>query len=620
MATTNPNVTTFNNTGLTTGTTYYYRVRAEGLGGNSVFSDVLTVPLTAPAAPTGVTAYLWNAGSIDFSWLDNATTEVGYRLQRAPSGGSTFTTVPGCDLGPDNQYCSDTTNLVVGATYQYRVVAYNLVGATNSAVLNFTYAKPAAPSNLAATIVSGTRIDLTWVNSGTNQSATFIDVWEDGTWTRSVYAARGVSSASDTGLTAGKTYTYQAYAYNGLDWSGYSNQVVVPLIAPPAPQGLSAAVVSATRVDLGWQDTPNESSYKVERQNPGSTSWASVSGCSALGTNVITCSDTNGLASGNTYKYRVTATNPVGSTISASVDAPVAKPANPSNLGGEVTGLTQVTLRWVDNSATETGFKIERASGATGTSFSQIGTTGANVATYVDNGRTAGSGYNYRVRAYNGVDNSDYSNTYGPTVGPPTAPVLSWAKMGPNLSVDLEWTDPNIQETGYIISRQIGSGSFGDLPILAKNTKTFRDPNLTAGSTYTYRVRARNGAGDSANSGTISVPMVAPNAPVPERPAHRGYPGHADLGRPHERGWLPPPALTRQHELGCADGVGRQRHHLRRQHGGGQQHLLLPAGGVQRRQRLALQQRRDHHRQQADGARWPRRLSQFDHVRRDELE
>ncbi|HEY9502441.1 MAG TPA: fibronectin type III domain-containing protein, partial [Pyrinomonadaceae bacterium] len=57
----------------------------------------------------------------------------------------------------------------------------------------------------------------------------------------------------------------------------------------------------------------------------------------------------------------------------------------------------------------EDGFQIERSTD--GSTFTQIATVGANVTTYSNTGITCTVFYYYRVRAYNAVGNSAYSNT-----------------------------------------------------------------------------------------------------------------------------------------------------------------------------------------------------------------
>ena len=49
-------------------------------------------------------------------------------------------------------------------------------------------------------------------------------------------------------------------------------------------------------------------------------------------------------------------------------------PSAPSSLVATAASSTQVNLTWVDTSSNETGFKIERKTGSTGT-YAQIGTT-----------------------------------------------------------------------------------------------------------------------------------------------------------------------------------------------------------------------------------------------------
>jgi predicted phage tail protein len=71
---------------------------------------------------------------------------------------------------------------------------------------------------------------------------------------------------------------------------------------------------------------------------------------------------------------------------------------------------SQINLSWTDNSANETGFKIERATSASGP-FSQRATVSANVKTYQNTGLKRNTTYYYRVRAYNAAGNSGYSNT-----------------------------------------------------------------------------------------------------------------------------------------------------------------------------------------------------------------
>lgn len=83
-------------------------------------------------------------------------------------------------------------------------------------------------------------------------------------------------------------------------------------------------------------------------------------------------------------------------------------PTAPSGLTATAVSRTRINLAWTDNASDETGFRVERSSD--GANFTQIASPGANVTTYASTGLRRNRLYYFRVRAYNGVGNSAYSN------------------------------------------------------------------------------------------------------------------------------------------------------------------------------------------------------------------
>ena len=67
-------------------------------------------------------------------------------------------------------------------------------------------------------------------------------------------------------------------------------------------------------------------------------------------------------------------------------------------------------MSWTDNSNNEDGFRIERCTGNNCTNFAQIAQVGANVTSFNNTGLARNTRYRYRVRAFNAVGNSGYSN------------------------------------------------------------------------------------------------------------------------------------------------------------------------------------------------------------------
>lgn len=83
-------------------------------------------------------------------------------------------------------------------------------------------------------------------------------------------------------------------------------------------------------------------------------------------------------------------------------------PDAPTLLTAVQNGVGQIDLAWTDNASNEDGFYIERSDGDN-LNFVQIDTAAADAVSYSDTGLGSAL-YYYRVRAYNGAGESDYSN------------------------------------------------------------------------------------------------------------------------------------------------------------------------------------------------------------------
>jgi predicted CXXCH cytochrome family protein len=427
------NVTTYSNTGLTAGITYYYRVLATNTSGDSAASNTATItiqvtPVTAPAAPSGLTATAVGSSQVDLAWTDNSDNETGFKIQRATNSGFTagLTTF---NVGPNITTYSNT-GLTASTTYYYRVLATNNVGdsaASNSAsATTQAPTAPAAPSGLTATAASSNQINLTWTDNSNNETGFKVQRATNSGFTAGLTTfnvGENVIVYSSTGLNSSTTYYYRVLATNTVGDSAASNSASATTQAPPvtvpaAPSGLTATAASSTQVDLAWTDNSNnETGFKVQRAtNSGFTAGLTTFN---VGPNVTTYSNT-GLTAGNTYYYRVLATNNVGDSAasnSASVSTTPAPtlPAAPSGLTATAASSTQINLTWTDNSNNETGFKVQRATNSGFTAGLTTFNIGANVTTYSNTGLTASTTYYYRVLATNTVGDSAVSGTASAT-------------------------------------------------------------------------------------------------------------------------------------------------------------------------------------------------------------
>ena len=173
------------------------------------------------------------------------------------------------------------------------------------------------------------------------------------------------------------------------------------------PTNLTATAVSDTGIDLAWTDNSNnETAFEVYRRLGTDGAFSKIATVAA---DTLQYHDT-GLTTRQLYFYRVRAVNETSYSIYSNYASTYAYllPA-PTSLAVTSVSANQVNLSWTDNSSDEVSFKIERKTGSSGT-WTQIYTTGANVATYQDSGLITGTTYYYRVKAYNGFTESVYSN------------------------------------------------------------------------------------------------------------------------------------------------------------------------------------------------------------------
>jgi hypothetical protein len=125
IGSTEQGVTTYTDAGLSSGTTYYYRVSAVTEGGSAPTSDVVSATTAIDTlTSTTVTSVSASSTEIDLSWTD-VDGETGYRIERSPDGTTGWTTI--ATTGQDVTTYADA-GLSSGTTYFYRVFATNTGG------------------------------------------------------------------------------------------------------------------------------------------------------------------------------------------------------------------------------------------------------------------------------------------------------------------------------------------------------------------------------------------------------------------------------------------------------------------------------------------------------------
>jgi fibronectin type 3 domain-containing protein len=298
------NNTTYNDSTVTQGNTYCYKVRGHNDAGNGPYSNESCTKISKPPRPDNLAV---GFGSIEVTWSDNSMNETHFRLYRQLNGGLWVELTR-----PDrNETSYADTSVVTGPnTYCYRARAKNGMGYSNySNTECLKYSKPAKPTGLDVVLSSLSRANLTWNDQATNETS-FKVVRNVNGGANSTIASLGANTEAyaDTTISQGNTYCWKVRAHNKIGYSNYTDTVCARSGKPFKPTNMASSVISANRVDLTWQDNAiGEDRFRLYRSVNGGA-YAVIAN---LAENVESYSDTT-VTAGNTYCWRIRAQNGLG--------------------------------------------------------------------------------------------------------------------------------------------------------------------------------------------------------------------------------------------------------------------------------------------------------------------
>ena len=391
------------------------------------------------------------------------------------------------------------------------IIANEATGLTAAVdyIINNDQVRPASPELLTATKTGLDAIDLKWtcaegakgykVERQKMGEAAWIEIGEvSGT------------AFTDTGLEQNTYYTYRVYAYNDAGSSDASRNIRVKTLkplkditSPTKPTNLILTQNGCTAFDIAWT---------ASRDNGGVVEYEIYNGDSLAGTTVNeTVYSIKGLKPVTTYSITIKARDGAGN-ISEPSDALVVTtepdteaPNAPEYLAVASKTSTSLVLTWSEASDNVgiAGYDIYK-------SLELIGST-AGETDYAITGLSPDTEYSFMVKARDeagniSIESMSLNVRMGSDKEAPTAPTGLSSPTNTLKSVYLTWEEAsdNVGVEAYDIYRD---------GVFAGSTKgvAFTVTNLIPNKTYTFTVKARDGAGNisaASESAIVTTDMI----------------------------------------------------------------------------------------------------------------
>ena len=296
VASLDANAQSFDDTGLTCGKMYAYKVLAKNARGQSPsgYSNFTAAQdCTLPATPTQVVALVVNSmnNTAVIEWNDSSDNESGFRVYRSTDSPNSFAPI---GEGQVNEVAYFDHTAQCGHTEYYLVRAFNPAGESansNTSPVTLPGCSAYAPSAVTTTVISQTQINLGWTDNsnGYYHQEDHFEIWRT---TNPMYFLHGqtkagqtdpdVTTFNDTGLTCGTKYYYWIKSVRTTDPafsqdSGLKADTTLPC-TPAAPGNLMMGGVSQDTVQLKWVDmSSNVDGFKIEKRGGrGGAVWAEV--------------------------------------------------------------------------------------------------------------------------------------------------------------------------------------------------------------------------------------------------------------------------------------------------------------------------------------------------------
>jgi hypothetical protein len=357
------------------------------------------------------------------------------------------------------------------------------------------------PSNLTATVISNSEIDLNWTDNSTIETAFVIERSTDGGATFAPLAQVGanVTSCADTTAGDGQSFLYRVKAMDGTSSSHWAaSQAVTTTLNAIA--GLQAAVTSDGTVHLSWQgQSVGATGFRVEI-SPDGVGFAST-GITAA--SVRQFDDVNA-GFDRAWYYRVVPFCALGDGPASPALLVRTAPAAPRHLRVYGEGPTMFQLGWDPITGSATDLLVQVRLAGTTDPFRTLATVGVDQISYTDtqdadgNALAADTAYEFRVVARNvdGASSADSNHATGSTGLIAPEDVVAQALSA--TSATLAWEANSGSATNYNVYLSTDGSNFSLYSPTYLQASTLLLPDLTAQTHYWLKVAATDGSQESA--------------------------------------------------------------------------------------------------------------------------
>ena len=293
------------NASMSTGTTYYYRVRAYHMVGRKKVWGAYSSPTTAATVLSPVTsasASAYYPTSIKVSW-SAVPGRTRYEVWRCESATGTYTRVG----STTSTYYKDTT-CIPFVTYYYQIKVYRTVNRLPIYSASVSPTASATPilgnvSGVKAAVSSPSSVKVSW-SSVTGASG--YEVLRSATIDGEYVSVKLTTSRSftDTSCTPNTTYYYQVRAYRKAGGGTVPSTPSTPVSATPyfgSVSNAKAVCSSPGRIKLSWSAVSGRTGYEIYRRSSPDSDFVWLKNTTS------TSFTDSGLTMGVTYEYKIVA-------------------------------------------------------------------------------------------------------------------------------------------------------------------------------------------------------------------------------------------------------------------------------------------------------------------------